>query len=56
MYGVGSDNKNNGNNGNNHNNNGNNNNNSKNLYLQSKYIKICLKKELEMKVLKLFVK
>lgn len=55
MYGVGSDNKNNGNNGNNHNNNGNNNN-SKNLYLQSKYIKICLKKELEMKVLKLFVK
>lgn len=55
MYGVGSDNKNNGNNGNNHNNNGNNNN-SKNLYLQSKYIKICLKKELEMKVLKVFVK
>ena len=55
MYGVGSDNKNNGNNGNNHNNKGNNNN-SKNLYLQSKYIKICLKKELEMKVLKVFVK
>ena len=55
MYGVGSDNKNNGNNGNNHNNNGNNND-SKNLYLQSKYKKICLKKELEMKVLKLFVK